>query len=333
MILTWLQKNLFNRWFNTILTIVCAVFLVWTIGNFGNWVLRSANWAAVTTNVRLLAVGRYPVAQLWRMWVALGLVLLQPLLLVLQSVMPEGKGRQRLQRVSWLLLPLSLIVTLWLLGGGLGLKAVRTSLWGGLTVTLLVALVSVGLAFPFAVLLALGRQSQLPVVRWLSTIYIELVRGLPLIGILFMAQVMLQLMLPGSWRLDRLLRAIVGLVLFNAAYLAENVRGGLQAIPHGQVEAAKALGLGMPQTLSLIVLPQALRLSLPAIVGQFISMFKDTSLLALFSLFELTGIARSILSQPDFLGRNAEVFLFIGLVYWVFCAGMSLVSRRLEVRS
>ncbi len=330
---TWLKKNLFNNWFNTILTIICAIFLAWTIGNFGNWVLRSANWAAVTTNIRLLAVGRYPVSQLWRMWLALGLVLLQPLLLVAQSLTPEGKARQRLQRVSWVLLPVALVATLWLLGGGLGLKAVRTSLWGGLTVTLLVALVSVGLAFPFAVILALGRQSQMPVMRWLSTVYIELVRGLPLIGILFMAQVMLQLMLPGSWRLDRLLRAIVGLVLFNAAYLAENVRGGLQSIPTGQFEASAALGLGLQQTLSLIVLPQALRLSLPAIVGQFISMFKDTSLLALFSLFELTGIARSILSQPDFLGRNAEVFLFIGLVYWVFCAGMSLVSQRLEVRS
>jgi general L-amino acid transport system permease protein len=330
---TWLKKNLFNSWFNTILTIGCAIFLVWTIENVGNWVFRSANWKAVTENIRLLAVGRYPVAQLWRMWAALGLVLLQPLLLVAQSLTPEGKARQRLQRISWFLLPVALVVTLWLLGGGLGLKAVRTSLWGGLTVTLLVALVSVGLAFPFAVLLALGRQSQMPVMRWLSTVYIEVVRGLPLIGILFMAQVMLQLMLPGSWRLDRLLRAIVGLVLFNAAYLAENVRGGLQSIPTGQFEASAALGLGLQQTLSLIVLPQALRLSLPAIVGQFISMFKDTSLLALFSLFELTGIARSILSQPDFLGRNAEVFLFIGLVYWVFCAGMSLVSQRLEVRS
>jgi general L-amino acid transport system permease protein len=333
MILTWLKKNLFNTWFNTILTIVCAALLVGTIGNVGNWVLRSAKWAAVTENIRLLAVGRYPVQQLWRMWLALGLVLLQPLLLVAQALTPEGKGRQRLQRVSWGLLPVALVVTLWLLGGGLGLKAVRTSLWGGLTVTLLVALVSVGLAFPFAVLLALGRQSQMPVLRWMSTVYIELVRGLPLIGILFMAQVMLQLMLPGSWRLDRLLRAIIGLVLFNAAYLAENIRGGLQSIPTGQFEASAALGLGLQQTLSLIVLPQALRLSLPAIVGQFISMFKDTSLLALFSLFELTGIARSILSQPNFLGRNAEVFLFIGLVYWVFCAGMSLVSQRLEVRS
>jgi general L-amino acid transport system permease protein len=329
----WLKRNLFNSWFNTILTIVVGVVSLWTIASLTQWAFHSAQWAAVTQNIRLLLVGRYPVGQLWRMWVALGLVLLQPLLLVAQSLLPEGKGRQRLQWMSWALLPLALLLTLWLLGGGLGLKAVRTSFWGGLTLTLLVALVSVGLAFPFSILLALGRQSQLPVVRWICTGYIEIVRGLPLIGILFMAQVMFPLLLPGTWRLDRLLRAIVGLVGFNAAYLAENVRGGLQAIPRGQLEAAAALGLGLVPTMRLIVLPQALRLVLPAIVGQFISMFKDTSLLALFSLFELTAIARSILSQPDFLGRNAEVFLVIGLIYWVFCAGMSWVSRRLEVRS
>jgi general L-amino acid transport system permease protein len=244
--------------------------------------------------------------------------------------MPRGKVRKRLQFVSWALLPIGLLLTLWLMGGGLGLRTVRTSLWGGLILTLLVAVISVLLAFPLAILLALGRQSKLPVIRGLCTGYIEIMRGLPLIGILFMAQVMLKLLLPPQWPLDRLLRAIAGLVLFNAAYLAENVRAGLQAIPLGQVEASKALGLNPFQTLRLIVLPQALRLVLSAIVGQFISMFKDTSLLALFSLFELTGIARSILAQPDFLGRNAEVFLFIGLVYWFFCYGMSMVSRQLE---
>jgi general L-amino acid transport system permease protein len=180
------------------------------------------------------------------------------------------------------------------------------------------------------VLLALGRQSELPVVRGCSTVYIELIRGLPLIGILFMAQVMLPLVLPLGVRPDRLVRAIAGLVLFNAAYLAENVRGGLQAVPRGQTEAAKALGLNLPLTLLLIVLPQALRTVIPAIVGQFISLFKDTSLLALFALVELTGISRSVLAQPQFLGRYAEVYLFIGLIYWAFCYTMSQISRRLE---
>ncbi|MBE9029352.1 amino acid ABC transporter permease [filamentous cyanobacterium LEGE 11480] len=326
----WLKKNLFNTWYNTLLTIVSVVLVVWIAQGLLNWVFRLANWSVVLENVRLFLVGRYPTQQLWRLWLVLGLVLLQPLLLLLQAWVPKGKLRQILQWVSWALLPLALLLTFWLLGGGFGLRTVRSSFWGGLTLTLLVALVSVVLAFPFSIFLALGRQSKLPIVRWVCTAYIEIVRGLPLIGILFMAQVMLPLVLPSAWRLDRLLRAIAGLVLFNAAYLAENVRGGLQSIPPGQVDASQALGLNTVQTLRLIVLPQALRLVLPAIVGQFISMFKDTSLLALFSLFELTGIARSILSQPDFLGRNAEVFLFIGLVYWVFCYGMSLVSRRLE---
>jgi general L-amino acid transport system permease protein len=326
----WLKKNLFNTWYNSALTIACVLLLSWIAWSLGHWALYGAKWAAVTENVRLLLVGRYPVQQLWRVWLGLGLVLSQPLLLAAAAIAPSGKWRNGIQRVSWGILPIALIATLWLLGGGAGLKAVRTSLWGGLTVTLLAALSSVALAFPLAIGLALGRQSKLPIVRGICTGYIEIVRGLPLIGILFMAQVMLPLVLPGQLRLDRLLRAIAGLVLFNAAYLAENVRGGLQAVPQGQVEAAQALGLGTIQTLRLIVLPQALRFVLPAIVGQFISMFKDTSLLALFSLFELTGIARSVLAQPDFLGRNAEVFLVIGLVYWLFCAGMAAVSRRLE---
>ena len=187
------------------------------------------------------------------------------------------------------------------------------------------------LAFPLGLLLALGRRSELPIIRGISTIYIELVRGLPLIGILFMAQVMLPLVVP--FRLDRLLRAILGLTFFNAAYLAENIRSGLQSLPPGQSEAARSLGLNPIQTLRFIILPQALRLVIPAIVGQFISLFKDTSLLALFALFELTGIARSILSQPQFIGRNGEVYLFIGLIYWIFCFGLSQFSKRLEVRS
>jgi general L-amino acid transport system permease protein len=198
--------------------------------------------------------------------------------------------------------------------------------------TLLIALVSIIAAFPLGILLALGRQSELPMLKILSTLYIELVRGLPLIGILFMAQFMFPLLFPSSWQLtfDRLLRAVAGLVLFNAAYLAENVRGGLQAVPKGQIEAAHALGLNHPLTLGLIVLPQALRMAIPSIVGQFISLFKDTSLLSLFAILELTGMARSILAQPQFLGRYGEVYLLVAGIYWVFCFGMSRVSRKLE---
>ncbi|AFZ30404.1 amino acid ABC transporter permease [Gloeocapsa sp. BRSZ] len=230
--------------------------------------------------------------------------------------------------VAW---GVAFLVVWWLIKGGLGLTPTPTTVWSGLLLTLLTAVTSIILSFPLGVLLALGRQSPLPVVRGLSTLYIEVIRGLPLIGILFLAQVMLPLFLPPWFRdLDRVLRAIAGLVLFSAAYLAENVRGGLQAVPRGQAEAAKALGLSSPLTVSLIVLPQALKAVIPAIVGQFISLFKDTSLLALFGLLELTGIARSILAQPEFIGRYAEVYLFIGLIYWIFCYGMSQASRNLE---
>ncbi|MEA5574146.1 amino acid ABC transporter permease [Calothrix sp. UHCC 0171] len=227
----------------------------------------------------------------------------------------------------WLL---SFPIILWLIGGGFGLQSVSSNLWNGLLLTLLMAIVSILLSFPIGVLLALGRTSNLPIIRWFCILYIEIIRGLPLIGILFLAQVMLPLFLPIDLRLDRIMRAITGLILFSAAYMAENVRGGLQSISRGQIEAAKALGLNSLLMLTLIVLPQALRAVIPAIVGQFIGLFKDTSLLSLVGLVELTGIARSILAQPQFIGRYAEVYLFIGLIYWIFCYLMSLASKRLE---
>ncbi|MBE9016873.1 amino acid ABC transporter permease [Chroococcidiopsis sp. CCALA 051] len=250
------------------------------------------------------------------------------------AIVGYAVGRKLPTSISPWLTPawgLVFIIDIWLIGGGLGLTSVPTNVWSGLLLTLLTAICGIVLSFPFGVLLALGRQSPLPIVRILSILYIEVVRGLPLIGILFLAQVMLPLFLPPNFRnLDRVLRAIAGLVLFSAAYLAENIRGGLQAIPRGQYEAAKALGLSSPLVVLLIVLPQALKAVIPAIVGQFIGLFKDTSLLALFGLLELTGISRSILAQPQFLGRYAEVYLFIGLLYWLFCYGMSTASRYLE---
>lgn len=256
------------------------------------------------------------------------------LAITLVAAVGYGVGRQLPPAISsWLpgAWGLAFVVILWLIKGGLGLEPTITNVWTGLLLTVLMATISIVLSFPLGVMLALGRQSKLPVVRALSILYIEVIRGLPLIGILFLAQVMLPLFLPPWFRdLDRVLRAIAGLVLFSAAYLAENVRGGLQAVPRGQAEAASALGLSTPLVVMLIVLPQALRAVIPAIVGQFIGLFKDTSLLSLFGLLELTGIARSVLAQPQFLGRYAEVYLFIGLIYWVFCYGMSLASRRLE---
>jgi general L-amino acid transport system permease protein len=208
---------------------------------------------------------------------------------------------------------------------------VTTNLWGGLLLTLLLTIVGIVFSFPLGVLLALGRRSELPVVRWFSVGYIELVRGVPLITILFMAQLVLPLFLPAGMTIDRVLRAMVAITLFSAAYLAENVRGGLQAIPKGQFEAAHALGLNGLKTMFFIIMPQALRLIIPILVGQFIALFKDTALVAIVGLLDLVGIARTVLAQPEFLGLQREVYAFISLLYWVLSYAMSYVSQRLEV--
>jgi len=206
----------------------------------------------------------------------------------------------------------------------------KTNLWGGLLLTFLLTVVGILFSFPLGVLLALGRQSELPIIRWFSVAYIELVRGVPLITILFMAQLMLPLFLPDGVTIDRVLRAMVGITLFSAAYLAENVRGGLQAIPNGQFEAAESLGLNGTQTMLFIILPQALRLVIPILVGQFIAVFKDTALVAIVGLLDLVGIGRTVLAQPAFLGLQREVYAFISLLYWVLSYGMSYLSQRLE---
>jgi general L-amino acid transport system permease protein len=330
----WLQQNLFNSGWNSLFTLIFAAAGVLIGSHILTWLTRTAQWSVVQVNFWRLLIGRYPIAQSWRLWIVLGILVTLGVGLTSyhRATLTAKKPQLGILSLTLCLLPLSFLLILWLIGGGFGLPSVNSNLWNGLLLTLILATVSIILAFPFGVLLALGRRSQLPLLRGFATAYIEIVRGLPLIGILFLAQVMLPLVLPGEWRLDRLLRAIAGLVLFNAAYLAENVRGGLQSVPNGQGEAAKALGLNAPLSLALIVLPQALRTVTPAIAGQFISLFKDTSLLSLFALLELTGMARSILAQPQFLGRYAELYLFIGLIYWLFCFSMSQISRRLESR-
>lgn len=212
----------------------------------------------------------------------------------------------------------------------LGLPTVGTNLWGGLLLTVLIAAVGIILSFPFGVLLALGRRSDLPAVRILSTAYIELIRGVPLVTVLFMADIMLPLFLPSEVRIDRVARAMGGVTLFSAAYVAENVRGGLQAIPAGQIEAAHALGLNALQRNLSIVLPQALRAVIPANVGLFISLLKDTTLVVTVGLLELVGIGRAVLAQPESVGAQLEVYVFIGAVFFVLCYTMSQASYRLE---
>jgi len=231
--------------------------------------------------------------------------------------------------IAWLL---SVPVSFFLISGvaGTPFPSVSSNVWGGLLLTILLATVGIILSFPFGVLLALGRRSQLPVVRILSTGYIEIIRGVPLVTILFMADIILPLFLPGEWRLDRVARAMGGITLFSAAYVAENVRGGLQAIPTGQIEASQALGLNGAQTNLYIVLPQALRSVIPANVGLFISLLKDTTLVTIIGLLEVLGISRAILAQPDSFGAQMEVYVFIAAVFFVLCYAMSQASYRLE---
>ncbi|HEU5100456.1 MAG TPA: amino acid ABC transporter permease, partial [Roseiflexaceae bacterium] len=215
---------------------------------------------------------------------------------------------------GWILL-LPMVILL-LRGFGLALPAIPTNQWGGLLLTMLLAIFSIVLSFPLGVLLAIGRRSSLPAFSLFCTAYIELIRGVPLITVLFLAQNVLPLFVPGGESIDAVVRAIAGFTLFTAAYIAENVRGGLQAIPRGQEEAARALGLNPFLTMGMIILPQALRIVIPSNVGQFISLFKDTSLVVVaFSLLDMLGVARAVVAQNAFLGKHAETLAFAGLVY------------------
>jgi general L-amino acid transport system permease protein len=211
------------------------------------------------------------------------------------------------------------------------LPSVPTSVWGGLLITLLLSVGGIVLSFPFGVLLALGRRSSLPVVKLFSIFFIEIVRGVPLVTILFMFSIILALFLPTESRIDRVIRALMGIVFFTAAYTAENVRGGLQAIPPGQIEAAKALGFKNLHITSLIVLPQALRMVIPTIVGQFITLFKDTTLVYIVGINDLLGMGNAVLKlKPEFVRLQMEVYLFIALIFWVFSYFMSYASLQLE---
>jgi len=242
-----------------------------------------------------------------------------------------GRGMRRMAVTLWVLyFPLVIVIIRGVDFGGEALPVVTTNLWGGLLLTFLLTIVGISLSFPLGIMLALGRRSTLPAVRWVSVTYIEVVRGVPLVTILFMASTMVPLFFPTGTRPDPVLRAMIGITLFTAAYLAENVRGGLQAIPHGQFEAAHAIGLNGFQTMAFIILPQALRTVIPVIMGLFIALFKDTSLVATIGLLELLGISRSVLAQPQFVGYQREVYLFISLIYWVFSYFLSYVSQRLE---
>jgi len=238
----------------------------------------------------------------------------------------------RLLRLVPLIWPALYLTGMVLISGGLGLVKVSPSEWGGLLLTLLAASFAILLCFPLGVLLALGRRSDLPLLRWASVLYIEFIRGAPLITLLFLGQNILGFLLPNGMAPERVWRAAWVLTFFAAAYLAEAVRSGLAAVPAGQVEAARSLGLSHPQALQRVVLPQALRVALPAMVGQFISLLQDTTLLSLIGLLELLGVARTVMANPAFLGKNAEVYLTLAVLFWCCCAALGLGSRALERR-
>ena len=262
-------------------------------------------------------------------WLAIALLLL--LLRWLAGRFGPGLPTM-LKRLLPLGLPLLYLIGMVLIGGGLGLAAVSPSEWGGLLLTLLEASFAILLCFPLGVLLALGRRSELPLLRWGSVLYIEFIRGAPLITLLFLGQNMLGFLLPGGLAPERVWRAAWVLTLFAAAYLAEAVRSGLAAVPRGQLEAARSLGMSMPQAFANVVLPQALRVALPSMVGQFISLLQDTTLLSLIGLMELLGTARTVMANPAFLGRNAEVYFTLAVLFWCCCAALGLGSRALERR-
>ncbi|MEB3234367.1 MAG: amino acid ABC transporter permease [Cyanobacteriota bacterium] len=234
---------------------------------------------------------------------------------------------------SWpLLWPLLYLVGMTLIAGGLGLVRVPSSLWGGLLLTLVEATFAILLCFPIGLLLALGRRCPYPLLRWGSVAYIEFIRGAPLITLLFLGQNILGFLLPGGLSPDRVWRAAWVLSFFAAAYVAEALRAGLAVVPRGQIEAARALGLSPLQSLNHVVLPQALKVALPALVGQFITLLQDTTLLSLVGLMELLGTARGILSNPDYLNQSSEVYLVLGVLFWCCCTALGLGSRALEKR-
>lgn len=335
----WLRENLFSSWFNTLLTITTLYLLYVVLIPLLQWALINADWAGsdrnactsggacwvfVKENLMKFIYGFYPATERWRVNTTLLLLvlLLAPMFL------------ERFRKKAWLgafILFGYPIIAFWLLHGGfLGLKAVTTDEWGGLSLTLIISACGMVGAFPFGILLALGRRSDMPIISSFCTAFIELWRGVPLISVLFMASVMLPLFLPEGVNFDKLLRAVVGVIIFQSAYIAEAVRGGLQAIPKGQYEGAQSLGLSYWQMTGLIVLPQALKIAIPGIVGIFISLFKDTSLVAIIGLFDLLGIVEASFADTDWLGYSIEGHLFAALVYWMFCFSMSRYSQHIE---
>ncbi|MFN7023311.1 MAG: amino acid ABC transporter permease [Pseudorhizobium sp.] len=283
-----------------------------------------ACWAFIAAKFRFIIFGVYPPDEQWRPLLVMGLILA----MILASLSPKLWGQRLI--VAWIASVAVMLTLMW--GGVLGMTPVPTSSWGGLPVTLLLALLSLGLGFPFAVFLALGRRSSLPIPRMLSVMTIELVRGLPLVGLLFVASILLPLLLPAGWSIDKLSRTLAALTVFAAAYLAEVIRGGLQGVPAGQIEAAKALGIPGWKAVWHIVLPQALQKVIPPLTNTAIVMVKNTSLVLIVGVFDMLSAARVAATDPVWPAPYVESYVFVALIYFLICFGISNYSRWLETR-
>jgi general L-amino acid transport system permease protein len=350
----WVRKNLIGSVGDTVLTVLGIAIVVWVLPQVINWAFinavwtgpdrtvcttaaqggiqpegwTGACWAFVNAKFGQFMFGTYPVEERWRpiLVAILFVALLVPML------MPRVP-RKGLNAIL-LFVALPVVAFFLLLGGVFGLPVVETSRWGGLLVTLSLSFVGIAVSLPMGIVLALGRRSKMPIVKWLCIVFIETVRGIPLITVLFFASVMLPLFLPAGVTFDKYLRALIGVSLFAAAYMAEVVRGGLQAIPKGQYEGADSLGLGYWQKMGLIVLPQALKLVIPGIVNTFIGMFKDTSLVLIISMFDLLGVVKQNFADANWATPQTarSGLIFAAFVFWLFCFGMSRYSMYTERR-
>jgi general L-amino acid transport system permease protein len=341
----WLRQNLFSSIPSTIVSLLlifvlakgCASFVQWGVWNAvwsvpGNDTAAcrairglGACWAVIPEKFRFILFGTYPFDQQWRP----ALATLTFIALFLLS------SRRSFWRKELALVWAGALVVIGLLmwGGIFELPFVSQDRWGGLPVTLILATSGLAFGFPLGILVALGRRSKLPAIRSLCVLYVELIRGVPLISLLFMASVMFPLFMPDGVNIDKLLRAQIAFVLYAGAYLAEVVRGGLQAVPRGQHEAADALGLSYWKKNGLIILPQAIRHVIPPLVNTFIAFFKDTSLVLIIGIFDLLTTAKTAIIDPAWQSFSIEVYLFVGLIYFAFCFAMSRYSRRLEAQT
>ena len=336
-----INKNLNSDWFNSILTLLSVFILLKFIPIILNWFIFDANfvgttkeectgdgacWIFINVWLKRFTYGLYPDSETWRINLAF------ILLIFTIGVAYFSKPKIRTYIILFLLFVFPFIALNLISGDVAGLTYVETDVWGGLALTLIVSIFAIIFCFPLGVFLAMGRRSELPVIRYFSVGFIELWRGVPLITVLFMAANMFPLFLPEDIFLDKLIRCIIGIILFEAAYMAEVVRGGLQSLPKGQYEAAKSIGMGYWRMHLLVILPQALKIVIPGIANTFIALFKDTPLIFIVGLLELLGMIDLAKTNPKWLGFATEGYVFAALVYFIFCYGMSRYSQRLEKR-